>query len=421
MKSDNPAGARVRQAVIVCAPERGDPLRVVGGLTLIERLLRQLGGIGVSSVVVVAPEEAALPPASSHVTANVRTIHSRQNEPWQMAAEAAPFVAARCVVIAADVVVDQRVLSWLGEQTDNVVVAPRDHTEVLAALDRAALEAARTGDVPASARVTLDAFPTYWASMRGDVPVHVLRVASDADAERAWRVLIDHVDKRAKDLPALLFDPPFENALVRWLAPTRVTPNQITVLTTVLGFLVAWLLWQGWLAIGVVLAIGVEVLDGVDGKLARLKRMTSRFGEFEHVLDFFYEMSWYLALGHTLSGSAPWAWPAAALICISDLADNLAYIHHRRTAGGNLDEASPRLLRFRLVAGRRNIYMWFMLTGVVCAAPRVSFALAAGWALVTAAVHWQQSLARARVRPPKAAPSEPAGAAAATQTRRAQG
>jgi phosphatidylglycerophosphate synthase len=396
MKSAESAGERTRQAVIVCPPEGGDPLRVVGGLALIERGLRQLCDLGIDEIVIVIPQGRPAPRPSARITASVRIVQGQQSGTGQMAGDAAPWITDRCIVTTGDLVVDQRVLRWLCEQPTNVMVRTEDTGGLLAALDRSTLA---SNDMQSVAAVSLDTFPTYWASMRGDVPVHVLRVATNADAEHAWRVLIDHVDKRAKDLPALLFDPPFENFLVRRLAPTRITPNQITLFTTLLGFFVAWLFWQGWLGLGVALAIVVEVLDGVDGKLARLKRMTSRLGEFEHVLDFFYETSWYVALGHAFSRSVTWGWPAAALICVADLADNLAYIHHRRTtAGANLDEATPWLLRFRLVAGRRNIYMWLLLVGLVLASARAAFAFAAGWAFLTAAVHWQQSLVLARPR-----------------------
>src|SRR4029077_1324546 len=59
-----------------------------------------------------------------------------------------------------------------------------------------------------------------------------------------------------------------------------------------IGFLLGWL----WLA--TLLALFVAILDGVDGKLARVKVETTKFGEWEHYLDYSFEISWWLALGY---------------------------------------------------------------------------------------------------------------------------
>jgi len=180
---------------------------------------------------------------------------------------------------------------------------------------------------------------------------------------------------------------------VRVFAATPVTPNQITLATTVLGFIVAWLFATGMLRIGILLAIVVEVLDGGDGKLARIKHQTSKVGELEHVMDTIYELSWYLGLGwHLSSAGWPWAWPVGVAFCCLDVADNLAYGLFSRRGGGNLDEASAFLARFRLVAGRRNIYAWLCLPAIYVGLPQVSFAAAAAWAAITAAVHWVLAL-----------------------------
>ena len=116
--------------------------------------------------------------------------------------------------------------------------------------------------------------------------------------------------------------------------------------------------------------------------------MTSRAGELEHVLDFFYENSWYVALGLFLSTSGVrWALPAALSMVAFDLVDNLVNMAFSRFRGRNLAEASRFLGRFRLVSGRRNIYTWIFLPGFLAGRPELSFAAAAAWAGVTAAVH----------------------------------
>ena len=168
--------------------------------------------------------------------------------------------------------------------------------------------------------------PAYWESMHGEVPFHLRRIASERDAEDGWRDSARlHSAAHARTALALL------RSVLRELdrSPSRAHCDYCQpghLVTTVLGFAVAALYFGGWLRLGVLLAIFVEVLDGVDGKLARITRTTSKAGEYEHILDFFYENSWWLALGRFLSRrGSPSAWTAAMLMVAFDLTDNIVY------------------------------------------------------------------------------------------------
>jgi len=409
---------RTLEAVVVCGSERGDPLRLVGGLTLLERLLRQLSALGIDSITVVGGSDFQFPGGSARVTCPVRYQTSDCPDAWQMTQEARPSGADRILVVAADLLVDQRLFERLADTEVNLLISPREDgaAEILGNLDAGGLQALAAGRRAVTVR-PVESFETYVRHQRGNVPVHLMRIRSAADVERGWELLFDHVEKRTKDLPATYFDPPLENFLVRVLAPTSITPNQVTVVTGLVGFFVAWLFLHGWLLTGIVLAIFVEVLDGVDGKLARIKRMTSKVGELEHVLDFFYENSWYLALGaYFASIGSTWAWAAAWAICAADVADNLSYVYYARRVGGSawrdyvpsLDDANRFLRRFRLVAGRRNIYVWLMLPGFALGAPSLLFGAAVAWALITAATHWTVGHLVSRTRGPVRVPAQPA-------------
>lgn len=384
-----------RQAVVVCPADRGDPTRVVGGISLLERQLRQLSEAGFESVRVLHAPCWILPAPSPRVRAEVRFVSADAADAWPMVAAGADSLEDRVVLAAGDLLVDTRLWRWLGERTDDVLIAPPGGgaPEMLGSVSRSALPALARGEGSPPRVVSLAEFPTYSKSHRGDVPYHLLPVRTDREAEAGWRILLDYVEKRTKDLPATYFDPWFENPLVRFFAATPVTPNQITLATTALGFFVAWLFSVGVLRLGIVLAIVVEILDGVDGKLARIKHQTSKVGEFEHVMDTLYELSWYLGLGSYLASAGwSWAWPVSLLLCGIDVSDNLAYLVFSRRGGGNLDEASPFLARFRLVAGRRNIYAWICLPAIFAGAAQAGFAAAFAWAALTAAVHWSLAL-----------------------------
>jgi phosphatidylglycerophosphate synthase len=230
---------------------------------------------------------------------------------------------------------------------------------------------------------------TYSPTHRGPVPFYVLTVATPEEAKIATRTLIRAAQKCALDLPALVLDPVFENRLVYWLCNTRITPNQVTAFTGLFGACIAFLFLHGWLRLGITLTFAAEVLDGVDGKLARTKLQTSRLGELEHVLDFFMEHAWYLTITSFLVTSmndAQWWWIGGALM-VSDLLDHFLYYTGHVYFGKQLDELGSFDRGFRLIAGRRNIYTWIWMFGFWAGLPAHVFVLAVAWAMVTVGVH----------------------------------
>jgi phosphatidylglycerophosphate synthase len=398
----NTAAVQSVQAVVVWEPEAAEnPLRTIGGLTLLERILRQLSDLdAINSIVVLKPAAVSLPPASGRVRKPLECYNVSSAKFWEILREARGKLAGDFIAVAADYLIDQRLFAWLAMQTEDVMLTSREggSAKPAARLTRKTLDAAapQTADLK---RVAVTSLPSYWEAMHGDVPLHLYQVSDQARARAGWKILLDYVQKRTLELPAQYFDPIFENFLIRRLAGTSVTANQVTLMTGLLGFVVAALYYAGWLRVGVLVAIFVEVLDGVDGKLARITRTTSRAGEFEHVLDFFYENSWYLALGLHLSHGSPHALKAALLMILFDLADNVAYSLMDVRLGLSLDNANPFLARFRLIAGRRNIYSWLFLVGFFLGFPNYAFFLAVVWAGITAAIHGGWVLARALSRP----------------------
>ena len=117
---------------------------------------------------------------------------------------------------------------------------------------------------------------------------------------------------------------------------------------------------------------------------SRITRTTSKAGEYEHILDFFYENSWWLALGFFLSKSgSKFAWYAALLMVAFDLADNIVYSVADVKWHRSVDNATAFLSRFRLVAGQRNIYTWMFLPGFFLGVPVTRFYSAVAWAGVS--------------------------------------
>ena len=71
---------------------------------------------------------------------------------------------------------------------------------------------------------------------------------------------------------------PLSRPAARLLAPSPVTPNAVTLFTLTLAIAAAGMAAAGWTIAGGVLIQAVSVIDGVDGELARLKGLSTRFG-----------------------------------------------------------------------------------------------------------------------------------------------
>ena len=66
-----------------------------------------------------------------------------------------------------------------------------------------------------------------------------------------------------------------------------IAPNLITLLAVCLGLTAIRLSYEGRLEFAVIAIVGAAILDGVDGRVARLLKGTSRFGaELDSLADF---------------------------------------------------------------------------------------------------------------------------------------
>jgi phosphatidylglycerophosphate synthase len=107
--------------------------------------------------------------------------------------------------------------------------------------------------------------------------------------------------------------------IARALAPTPITPNQITVLSFGVGLLSAAAFAFGQNVAGGLMAQAASVLDGVDGDLARLQGRVSSFGGFlDAVLDRYADAAIITGMifGASVSefNSALWGVGLAALV-----------------------------------------------------------------------------------------------------------
>lgn len=232
--------------------------------------------------------------------------------------------------------------------------------------------------------------PDYRAHLRRRIPVFAIRIGGPADRRLAERRLLDATQKGTNDLPAQYVHPPLENALVRLLVPLGVTPDMVTTTTVVVGLAAAMVFVTGHLVAGTCLAMVVGVLDGVDGKIARVTLTATRHGDwFEHISDNIYEVLWYLAIGEYLAGHAHLLlYRQAAWITIG------AYLLDRGALGiwklfrdGDFHESSAWDRAFRRYCGRRNTIVYLLAGFFVVGYPEAGFLTAMAWWIVTFVVH----------------------------------
>jgi len=136
------------------------------------------------------------------------------------------------------------------------------------------------------------------------------------------------------------------------LAPTRVSPDAVTLASLVLGVLAGHLFWyrNAWVnAAGVLLFIVSDVLDSADGQLARLRGTSTRMGR---ILDGLADTGRFLSLyGHLgarlYAGGWGWQGPLLAFAALlshsyqAAAADFIrqAYLYFAIGAGSELEIA----------------------------------------------------------------------------------
>jgi phosphatidylglycerophosphate synthase len=152
---------------------------------------------------------------------------------------------------------------------------------------------------------------------------------------------------------------------------------------------------SGHLGPGLLVALAVGVLDGLDGKQARLKLETSRVGELEHVSDFAFELSWCAALAWHFHATGALASAPLVLVALylAEALDGLVKLAAIRRLGMLIDDAAPSMRLVRLFGGRRNVYVWIMAVGFVAGHPAAAFALLPLWQGATAVLHLAWALA----------------------------
>jgi phosphatidylglycerophosphate synthase len=402
------------------------------GISLLERLLRTLQRVGVHEAVIVSSTAEALEKElarpSRFRTEIAWTLQPRPPGPAMIEEiRGAGSEGELLLVLPGDAVWDDRLLTLLLSRNEPTVLvdsAPPASVEPFVNQMPVANREWLTGamvvhhawlssedgpfqeilcrEVEAGRLPVLDIAeqPSYSLTMRRELRPLWIPVPQPAQRKPAERLILDAAQKGSLDLPAWVHGP-IETLLVARLCKTSITPNQLTALCNFVAWAVVPLFATGHLGWGTALALAVGVLDGLDGKQARVKVETSEAGKLEHWLDTLYELAWLFALAYYFqtSGALPEAWKYLLLFLGAEGVDGVAKLSIIRRYDRLIDELSPLDRKIRFLGGRRNIYIWILAVGVLLGAPAKAFVVMAWWEAVTALVHVVRAIWTIWIRP----------------------
>ena len=306
----------IKAVVVLLPPEEGGsaPFDRIGGLTLLGRLLRSAKAAGIGEGIVLAkrdfseddgkldvdPHELGFTLIDSSCRAGV--------EKTGRAVLVREAVSGPVLLLSLHGIPDRKLLTGLcGESVEKgaaLVVAPREgdadelpgaallHPEDPDEFSKALLHAASPGDVLSLVMKSRDV-----RIVRTD-SVKVPSVRRRKDLPRAEDLLFQGLIKPVESFMSRHLERRISLAVSRRLIETRVTPNHVSVMVSLLGFAAAAAFMASTRVMhvfGAVLFLLSSILDGTDGEIARLKFLESRFGSWldflgdnlVHVLVFF--------------------------------------------------------------------------------------------------------------------------------------
>jgi phosphatidylglycerophosphate synthase len=389
------------------------------GISVLERLLRTLQRCGFRAATVFASDlegiRAELDRPSPFRDRIAVEVEGSPTAGLREIANLSPNKAQLLVVVRGDNIFDDRLLRLLATQTKPVALidsAPPPFLHQLVAsapgidggkfCGGAVLNkewaTAQAGSFEETIRkgmadgaisvVDVASLPPYSPEMRRALRPFWFPAPSPPRTRLAEEFILRSAQKGAQDLPSWIHAP-IENFLISRLCKTSITPNLLTIFCNMVAWAVTILLASGQLGWGLAFALIVNVLDGLDGKQARVKVETTSGGKLEHWFDAVFEWSWWTALAYhfQISGRLPGAFWYLLLLLLAEGADGIAKGGVLLKTGKLIDELGPFERIVRLFGGRRNVYVWILTIGLLLGSPAKAFVVMAWWEAATAILH----------------------------------
>jgi len=378
------------------------------GLTLLERNIRELEKLGVREVIIEAragedpSKQFCLDlPSSMKVTLK----HTSRETPFSDLTELLHDSKELLLVIEGHALNYRRLMRTLLASESPIGVFPRSGSSRAAAavvdhsnmslftesktddLTTTLLDAMKLGKL---SQMDLNDFNPYIDNLRRRISPYLLAVKSNIDLEEADNLLRLTVHKGVLEFVAKYIHPPLEFGAVRWLTCTPITPNQITIAWLILGALVIPLFAKGYLLTAAVLAALCGVMDGIDGKLARLTLQYSKVGDLlDHIGGTLYDAIWYVAIGwyFIVTDPRPSAEMYATILFFAYLVERAVPGIFRKLHGSEIYDYEDIDIFVRFVGSRMNNNIWLFMLGTLFGLAEETFYFISIWMLATATWH----------------------------------
>src|SRR5438105_9598339 len=409
----------MRRECVIIADSPGALVELCG-ISMLERLLRTLQRCGVKRAIVLSSTpklitEPLVKPSWPRAQLNI-TVRGRPDGPATLEQIVDVWLEATqpLLVLRGDTVFDSRLLHFLLAQSPaaalvDTAVPPRLGPLVASAADMsrgkfcgaAMLQydwaLAQNGSfdrdvcegLDHGAVVALDIAvqPFYDPALRRKLRPFWFPAPSASNTKSAEGVLLDSVQKGSLDLPALIHAP-IEKFLISHLCKTLITPHQLTIAWIILACVTTILFALGYLIWGIVLALIIGILDGLDGKQARIKVETSESGKLEHRFDSLFEVAWPSALAYHYytTGQLPGAFIYLSVLLLAEALDGIGKAGVYSSSEKLMKEPGRFDRLVRLLGGRRNIYVWVLAIAVILRVPAKALIVMAWWEALTAAI-----------------------------------
>jgi CDP-alcohol phosphatidyltransferase len=368
----------------------------LGGMSLLERNLRLLASAGCETVLILHPADNPLPllvvPRPLGVTVEAAEVTVSTANPLAILHSLEFPEHDPLFFFDANLLLDPLVLHALKQRTPPcfLVSANGSPNHLVWRVGWLTQETIASGNaaVQHADQLLLTSVERSDTELYSEVAPYCVKITGKDDLPRGWKLLIDRASKRPTDVVEKYVDPPIENWIVHKLCETAVTPNVVTLLAIAVALTAASLFYEGWFFLAAVFVWVAIVLDGVDGKLARVKLMTPSTGTLNQIAGFFYESAWYLSWAAYLARTYdPVAWEVGTALAVCNGCDQGLMAAFAQFCGKPLSAMSRFDQCFDFIGGQRRIYLAMLLVGFLLGMPLQALQAVLWWAVVTVFIH----------------------------------
>ncbi|MEZ4820261.1 MAG: CDP-alcohol phosphatidyltransferase family protein [Bdellovibrionota bacterium] len=379
--------------------------RVLWGMSLFEKILRQLANVGYQRAFLVCENNhhAKLVRDDFHRWHHIDIIqYSPEQGDINILKQAAKEAAGHILVLDASAGYDERifhhVLHKLENNTDYQLATPQAHTPTLLALTPTSIASLPSHATYQTLPLSLQSLQTedmdvYIKKMRRQMVPYAIAINSDSSIEQLEKTCFNSIYKGATDLITKFVFPTPVRHFTRWISHSNITPNQLTYLSMVLSFGAIPLFFMGHFWPAICMGFAMAFLDTADGKLARTTLRTSTSGDLlDHVSDTVYLWFWYFGTGWYFSQGnifdfesfpTQMTWLLVGTFSIDKVLTGL----FKRIYGQELHDYARLDYIARTLIARRNPFLACMLLSLIMAKPIVGFYAIALWNACTFIFH----------------------------------